>query len=698
MHTCHILIWSSRLALTLALLLLCMHAPRVSSSTQTLRQQAQAVLSKVDSLLVWGPSMAQGSAATSSTGAFLPSIFTHLQGPQYVHSSLCIEAQTVQSKLCQNGGHEHITSCIPHILVVEGHISHRSAQAEHACILKHEQVILQYLNSPQCKGVLAMQTQDHSNDPTRKGHGSTLHIQHPKIRYLPAGISAQHAAELHNNLHNHPIESCTRTASGIGAYMLPTTETLGSAQQLDVYYKKISCSMFVDCRTGTAAGTQTASASAAASSGGTNDWDSTRVWETLALGSIPVLARVAPGQGAHMLDGLPVYWVEPGEVVTAKSLQQAYTELVSTGTKYHYKRITLHWWLDKVKSMAEGIPIPTTSAGGTAGHRISGMAGEKAAPHEEAKAHKEAAAYRASPKCSHPRATFAFKKQYINPTTNCTVGWRNPQGLHAGQNLEDAVVLERFFGRGSPLYSGKDEWKRGGTFLEIGGLDGITFSNTLLLEQCLGWQGVLVEAQPANAQLMFQNRPCAFNYAEGVCQPAGLIYMSKEKGVSHDLSTRVNAASISGGVNKLLYDSVPCRPLSDIVLDAGLRRINVMFVDVEGAEFKVLQTFDFSVVQVDVLIVETTMVFSTNTLNLRQVGIEGKVNNVRSLLKSKGFFRLSSRLDQGKTNSNRCMRLNKHGKKEKINCMFLSIAGSDVFVRSMEVFDYDGGEANEDSF
>jgi len=42
-----------------------------------------------------------------------------------------------------------------------------------------------------------------------------------------------------------------------------------------------------------------------------------------------------------MLDGLPVYWVEPGEAVTAKSLELTYTELVSTGTKYHYKRITL---------------------------------------------------------------------------------------------------------------------------------------------------------------------------------------------------------------------------------------------------------------------------------------------------------------------------------------------------------------------
>ncbi|MFZ3584632.1 methyltransferase, partial [Loktanella sp. DJP18] len=35
--------------------------------------------------------------------------------------------------------------------------------------------------------------------------------------------------------------------------------------------------------------------------------------------------------------------------------------------------------------------------------------------------------------------------------------------------------------------------KRGGTFLDIGAYDGLTGSNSLYFERCLGWTGLLVE-------------------------------------------------------------------------------------------------------------------------------------------------------------------------------------------------------------
>ena len=40
--------------------------------------------------------------------------------------------------------------------------------------------------------------------------------------------------------------------------------------------------------------------------------------------------------------------------------------------------------------------------------------------------------------------------------------------------------------------------QRGGFFIECGALDGETRSNTLVLEQELGWKGLLVEAGPRN--------------------------------------------------------------------------------------------------------------------------------------------------------------------------------------------------------
>ena len=67
--------------------------------------------------------------------------------------------------------------------------------------------------------------------------------------------------------------------------------------------------------------------------------------------------------------------------------------------------------------------------------------------------------------------------------------------------------------------------KKGGTYVEIGGLDGVTFSNTLMLHTCHRWSGLLVEASPANFAKMQQNvarlRPTASIAHGGVCPTTG---------------------------------------------------------------------------------------------------------------------------------------------------------------------------------
>ena len=52
---------------------------------------------------------------------------------------------------------------------------------------------------------------------------------------------------------------------------------------------------------------------------------------------------------------------------------------------------------------------------------------------------------------------------------------------------------------------------RNGTFVEIGGNDGLSTTNTYHLERCLGWQGLLIEGRPENFNKMVRARPGALS-------------------------------------------------------------------------------------------------------------------------------------------------------------------------------------------
>lgn len=97
-----------------------------------------------------------------------------------------------------------------------------------------------------------------------------------------------------------------------------------------------------------------------------------------------------------------------------------------------------------------------------------------------------------NPLCLPPRATFdpSTLKELIpqhNQLTSAPIPWladflKIKSWSQAG---EDHAIYRRFFS--------DKKFVEKGFFLEIGGLDGATFSNTFLFEQSLGWNGMLIE-------------------------------------------------------------------------------------------------------------------------------------------------------------------------------------------------------------
>ncbi len=100
------------------------------------------------------------------------------------------------------------------------------------------------------------------------------------------------------------------------------------------------------------------------------------------------------------------------------------------------------------------------------------------------------------------------------PYMNCDMTNIN---IANGQYNEDIKMYKRFFK--------SSHYKGNGYFVEIGGLNGISFSNSYLFEQCLGWKGMLIEANPDNYKSMIYNRPCATNiWSAGTLSNILIIY------------------------------------------------------------------------------------------------------------------------------------------------------------------------------
>jgi FkbM family methyltransferase len=168
-----------------------------------------------------------------------------------------------------------------------------------------------------------------------------------------------------------------------------------------------------------------------------------------------------------------------------------------------------------------------------------------------------------------------------------------------GQQNEDIKIWKRFF-------SGDDENRSSHRiFVEMGGLDGIQFSNTFIFEYCFGWKGILLEAHPDNFKQMVVNRPCVHTVWAAACDAGqGHIFMSGSEGVAEQVGINQNLSLTAGAQNMSNLKKVPCRPLGVIFDDYAISSIDFFSLDVEGAEVEVLRTIDFSAVRINVIIVE----------------------------------------------------------------------------------------------
>lgn len=177
-------------------------------------------------------------------------------------------------------------------------------------------------------------------------------------------------------------------------------------------------------------------------------------------------------------------------------------------------------------------------------------------------------------------------------------GGRLPGG-HS-QSREDRYVLERYFFD-----------RQGGTFLEMGGLDGIAYSNSYYWERHLGWKGLLIEGSPTLYANLVRNRPYALTMNAMVCSEKRKLHWINSNnavGGAYELMPKSFVAKWHKRLNKEKslddYPTVPCFRLDTILQKYGIVHVDVWTLDVEGAELSVLKTVNFAKFSASVIVVE----------------------------------------------------------------------------------------------
>lgn len=170
------------------------------------------------------------------------------------------------------------------------------------------------------------------------------------------------------------------------------------------------------------------------------------------------------------------------------------------------------------------------------------------------------------------------------------------------QHMQDKFLDERIFNK-----------KEDGYFIEIGAYDGTGFSNTKFLEETRNWKGICIEPSPIQFAKLIKNRKC-------ICENVALFSHEKTvqfmeiEGYAETLSgiletydsrhlKRANEEIEQFKCKKNIID-VQAVPFLKIAEKHNMFNFDLCSIDTEGSEFQILQSIDFSKVNIKCFVIE----------------------------------------------------------------------------------------------
>lgn len=177
-------------------------------------------------------------------------------------------------------------------------------------------------------------------------------------------------------------------------------------------------------------------------------------------------------------------------------------------------------------------------------------------------------------------------------------------------------------------------FKKEGFFIECGAADGITYSNSFLLEKKYAWKGILIE--PINDQFNAlkkyrKNAICEKHILTSIQEsgktikiydagPESLIQEDQIQNLSMSNADRMETLEAKNMIKGI--ENVVSISLSELLDIHNINHVDVFFLDVEGSEINVLDGVDFNKHNIDNIVVET-----------------GAVEELKKYMKIKGFDR-----------------------------------------------------------
>lgn len=156
----------------------------------------------------------------------------------------------------------------------------------------------------------------------------------------------------------------------------------------------------------------------------------------------------------------------------------------------------------------------------------------------------------------------------------------------------------------------------GGTFIEAGGNDGLTQSNTYWFERFRTWRGFLIEAVPEMAELCRKNRPRATVISSALVSDSSIpsvrikqarlmAYVVGSFASPQDEKKHLEGAMRVQDLTEVGEIDVPARTLSDIMNEYQIRKLDFFSLDVEGYEQQVIRGLDLARHRPKYILVET---------------------------------------------------------------------------------------------